>query len=193
MGTSGSTSSSSHWFAIYTASRHEKHVAEQLSDRQFETFLPLYRAVHVWKNRAKVTLDLPLFPCYLFVRSGPERRGNLLSVPGVLSIVGSKQEAWPLPDAEIEALRSGLHQRNAVPHSCLALGDRARITSGPFAGMEGVLLRQNNGLRVVLSLSHIMRSFSVEVNACDLEPLPQLSSSRDNTQLDQYQALATKL
>ncbi len=192
MRTSGSTSSS-HWFAIYTASRHEKHVAEQLDDRQFETFLPLYRAVHVWKNRSKVTLDLPLFPCYLFVRSGPERRGNLLSVPGVLSIVGSKQESWPLPDAEIEALRSGLHQRNAVPHSFLSVGDRARITNGSFAGMEGVVLRQNNGLRVVLSMSHIMRSFSVEVNECDLEPLPALSSTRDTAQLNQYQALATKL
>jgi transcription antitermination factor NusG len=192
MGTQGSTSSS-HWFAIYTASRHEKHVAEQLNDRQFETFLPLYRAVHVWKNRSKVTLDLPLFPCYLFARSGPERRGNLLSVPGVLSIVGSKQESWPLPDAEVEALRSGLQQHNAVPHSYLAVGDRARITNGPFAGMEGVVLRQNNGLRVVLSFSHIMRSFSVEVNVCDLEPLPPLSSRRDITQLNQYQALATKL
>jgi transcription antitermination factor NusG len=177
MGTTGSTSSS-HWLAIYTASRHEKHVAEQLNDRQFETFLPLYRAVHVWKNRSKVTLDLPLFPCYLFVRSRPEQRGKVLSVPGVLSVVGSKQEPWPLPDTEIQALRSGLQQRNAAPHSYLAVGDRARIRSGPFAGMEGVLLRQNNGFRMVLSLTHIMRSFSVEVGVGDLEPLTLRSSAR---------------
>jgi len=91
MDTAGSTSSS-HWLAIYTSARHEKHVTEQLNDRQFETFLPLYRAVHVWKNRSKVTLDLPLFPCYLFVRTRHEQRGKVLSVPGVLSIVGSKQE-----------------------------------------------------------------------------------------------------
>jgi transcription antitermination factor NusG len=176
MCTAGLTSSS-HWLAIYTSSRHEKHVSEQLNDRQFETFLPLYRAVHVWKNRSKVTLDLPLFPCYLFVRSRPEQRGKLLSVPGVLSIVGSKQEPWPLPDTEIQALRLGLQQRNAEPHSYLAVGDRARIKSGPFAGMEGVLLRQNNGCRMVLSLNHIMRSFSVEVNAYDLEPLALPSSA----------------
>jgi transcription antitermination factor NusG len=91
--------------------------------------------------------------------------------------VGSKHEPWPLPDAEIQALRSGLHQRNAVPHSYLAVGDRARIKIGPFAGMEGVLLRQNNGFRMVLSLNHIMRSFSIEVDACDLEPLTLPSSA----------------
>ena len=175
MGITGS-SFSPHWLAIYTSARHEKHVAEQLSDRQFETFLPLYRAVHVWKNRSKVTLDLPLFPCYLFVRSRTEERGKVLSVPGVLSIVGSKQEPWSVADTEIQALRSGLQQRNVVPHSYLAVGDRARITNGPFAGMEGVLLRQTNGLRVVLSLTNIMRSFSVEVDATDLEPLALLNS-----------------
>jgi transcription antitermination factor NusG len=162
-----------HWFAVYTTARHEKHINEQLNEQQFETFLPLYRAVHVWKNRSKVTLDLPLFPCYLFVRSSLEQRSRLLSISAVLSIVGSKQGPWLLPDSEIQALRSGLKERNAIPHAYLAVGERARIKNGAFAGMEGVLLRKSNGFRMVLSLSHIMRSFSIEVHALDLEPLPR--------------------
>lgn len=160
------------WFAVYTASRHEKHVSSQLRDRQVEFFLPLYRTIHRWKNRTQADLELPLFPSYVFVRFSPRERGTVLSVPGVLSVVGSSREAWPLPDFEIEALRSGLDHRKPEPHPCLLIGDRARITTGALAGMEGVLIQKRNGLRMVLTLDQIMRSVSVEVDLHELERIP---------------------
>jgi transcription antitermination factor NusG len=163
--------SSSRWFAVYTASRQEKHVSTQLNHRQIECFLPLYQTVHRWKNRTKVTVELPLFPSYLFVRVQPERRGSVLSVAGVLSLVGSRREAWPLPDCEVEALRSAIDQRQPEPHEYLVVGERARIKVGPLTGMEGVLLRRKNGLRVVLTVEQIARSFSVEVDIGDVEVL----------------------
>src|SRR5258708_37538669 len=105
--------STARWFALYTAPRHEKRVAAQLAQNHCETFLPLYRTVHLWKNRIRATLTLPLFPCYVFVRTAQDHRAGVLSVPGVLSFVGSRREAWPLPDFEIEKLRAGLRQSNA--------------------------------------------------------------------------------
>lgn len=161
--------SSPQWFAVYTASRHEKHVSTQLADRGVEFFLPLYRTVHCWKNRTKGVLEMPLFPSYVFVRIPRNKRGSVLEVPGVLSLVGSKREAWPLPDWEIEALRSGLDQRKPEPHPYLVVGVRARITIGALAGMEGVLVQKRNGTRVVLTLDGIMRSVSVEVGLHELE------------------------
>src|ERR1700687_129125 len=151
------------WFALYTTPRREKRVAAQLHENQFETFLPVYRTIHLWKNRTRASLELPLFPCYVFVRTEPARKGNVLSIPGVLSIVGSRREAWPLPDSEIEKLRTGLGQFNAEPHPYLATGDRARIRSGPLSGLEGVLVQEKNGLRVVLTIELIKRSVSIEV------------------------------
>ena len=86
------------WFALYTTPRHEKHVSEMLAQRQIETFLPLYRTTRRWKKSRPVVLELPLFPTYVFVRIAREARGAVLGMPGVLSIVGSAREPWPLPD-----------------------------------------------------------------------------------------------
>jgi transcription antitermination factor NusG len=158
------------WFAAYTAPRHEKRVSKRLEDRNVESFLPLFRSIRQWNNRTRVSLELPLFPCYVFVRIMPQDHGQVVSIPGIVSLVGSKQEPWPLSDSEVEALRSGLSQSNPEPHEYLVVGERLRIRSGPLANMEGVLLRRKNTLRVVLTVNEIGRSFSVEVNAQDVEP-----------------------
>ena len=158
------------WFAVYTTPRHEKHVSEILAERQIETFLPLYKTTRQWKKSRPVVLELPLFPTYVFVRIARQARGAVLGMPGVLSIVGSSKEAWPLPDFEIDALRSGLLERKIEPHPYLVVGERVRIMAGVMTGVEGVLVRKKNDLRVVLSLDTIMRSVAVEVNAGDIEP-----------------------
>ena len=132
------------WFAVYTTPRHEKHVSEILADRQIETFLPLYRSTRHWQKSRPVVLDLPLFPAYVFVRITRHARGAVLGTPGVLSIVGSSKESWPLPDLEIEALRSGLLERKIEPHPYLVVGERVRIKAGMMAGVEGVLVRKKN-------------------------------------------------
>ena len=159
--------SSTDWFALYTTSRHEKHVAKLLDERQIENFLPLYQADRQWEKRSKVTLDLPLFPNYLFVRAG--QKASLLSVPGVVSIVGSGREPWPLPDHEIEAFRSAVDVCKLEPHSLFAVGERVRIINGALAGMQGVLVRKKSNLRVVLTVEAIRSSVSAEVDEADLE------------------------
>src|SRR5579864_111009 len=160
-----------HWFAVYTAAHHEKQVSSNLQERQLESFLPIYRTVHAWKNRTKAVLELPLFPSYVFVRIPPGEKGCVLATPGVLSLVGTRREAWPLPDFEIESLRAGVDQRKPEPHLYLAVGERARIKSGALAGMEGILVQKRNGVRVVLSFDELMRSISVEVGIDELEPV----------------------
>lgn len=158
------------WFAVYTTPRHEKHVSEILMHRQIETFLPLYRTTRRWTKSRPVDLELPLFPTYVFARVAQRVRGAVLGTPGVLSIVGSGREPWPLPDFEIEALRTGLLERKIEPHRYLTVGERARIKAGVMAGVEGVLVRKKNDIRVVLSLDAIMRSVAVEVDVDDIEP-----------------------
>lgn len=160
------------WFAAYTTPRHEKHVSEILAERQIETFLPLYRAGRHWKKSLPVILELPLFPTYVFVRIARQARAAVLGIPGVLSIVGSSREPWPLPELEINALRWGLRERNIEPHSYLKVGERVRIKAGVMTGVEGVLVRTKNCFRVVLSLDTIMRSVAVEVDADDIETVP---------------------
>lgn len=158
------------WFAVYTPARHEKHVSELLAERLIETFLPLYRTTRHWKKSRPVVLELPLFPTYVFARIAWQARGSVLGVPGVLSIVGSAREPWPLPDLEIEALRLGLQMHKIEPHPYLNVGERVRIKAGVMTGVEGVLVRKKNEFRVVLTLDRMMQSVAVEVDADDVEP-----------------------
>ncbi|MGA8729750.1 MAG: UpxY family transcription antiterminator [Terracidiphilus sp.] len=162
------------WFAAYTTPRHEKHVHESLMERGVETFLPLYRSVRQWKKSCPVILELPLFPTYVFVRIERIARGTVLGMPGVLSIVGSPRDPWPLSDFEIDALRRGIETRKVEPHPYLKVGERVRIKAGVMSGIEGILVRKKNEFRVVLTLDTIMRSVAVEVDAVDLEPADRL-------------------
>jgi transcription antitermination factor NusG len=167
---------SQQWFAVYTTPRHEKHVSDMLTERRIETFLPLYRTTRQWKKSLPVVLELPLFPTYVFARIGRQARGAVLGTPGVLSIVGSAREPWPLPDFEIEALRSGLLERKIEPHPYLIVGERVRIKAGVMTGVEGVLVRKKNEFRVVLTLDTITQSVAVEVDANDVEPANTLTT-----------------
>lgn len=172
------TAQPSKWFALYTASRHEKRVAQHLGHRQIECYLPLYRSRRKWADGSRVALDLPLFPGYLFIHIRRNERGTVLTVPGALALVGGTGgEPAALPDSTIDVLRTGLKLQTALPHPLMTAGQRVRIRSGALAELEGIVVRNKNCYRVVLTLEHIMRSYAVEVDLDDLELLPANDSS----------------
>jgi transcription antitermination factor NusG len=165
----GNVRSESRWVAVYTVARHEKVIARQLEERSIETFLPLYRSVHRWKDRKK-EIELALFPSYVFVRIATVQKLHVLQVPGVVSIVTFNGELAALPDQEINALRNGLdNQLHAEPCPYLRIGKRVRVVRGPMAGAEGILSRKKDRYRVVISVDVLMRSVAVEVDITDLE------------------------
>ena len=161
------------WFAVYTASNHEKKAQQHLQMRDVETFLPLYSVTRRWKNRTTVKLQLPLFKGYIFVRIARTESSRVLAVPNVRFIVGDGHRALPLPDEDIEILRSGLHLRQVDPYPYVQVGAQVRISSGPFAGLQGVIVRKDDQLRVVISLDLIKKSIAVHVSAEELEPCEQ--------------------
>ncbi len=160
------------WYAVFTLPQNEKSAARQLGLREVETFLPTYDAVRVWKNRQRVRTVLPLFPTYLFVRIDCRQRRRVLESPGVIHIVSNGREQVPVPDAEIELLRSGLREKKLEPYHELAVGKKVRIKTGSMEGVEGVLVRKGNGFRFVMALKLINQFAAVEVEAEDLETIP---------------------
>jgi transcription antitermination factor NusG len=160
-----------HWYALYTCANHEKRVAAELHARTVEHFLPLFSSVRRWKDR-RVALDLPLFPGYVFVRLALRDRMRVVQIPSVVRLVGFSGLPAALPDADMEIIRSGFSGRlRAEPHPFLTVGRRVRITSGPFAGLEGILKRKKRNLRVIVSLELIQRSIAVDVDAADVSAL----------------------
>ncbi|HXZ33154.1 MAG TPA: UpxY family transcription antiterminator [Terriglobales bacterium] len=169
------------WFAVYTASNHEKRVTQHLRMREIEIFLPLYSVTKRWKNRITVKVERPLFSGYVFARIDPTEIIRVLEVPMVYSIVGNRREPVPLPDAEIERLRAGLQGRQAHPFPYVKVGNRVRIRSGPLAGLEGIVVRTYGTLSVVLSVDMIQKSIAVHVEADELESCAQGSCAQGMT------------
>jgi len=160
-----------HWYALYTCPRHEKRVAEQIQQRSISCFLPVYRSVRRWKDRRK-ELELALFPGYVFVRIALRDRLRVLQLAGVVRLVSFRAQPVPLPDGEVESLKNGLASGVcAEPHPYLTVGRRVRVRYGPMTGMQGILVRHKEGLRLVLSIDLIMRSVMLEVDEADVEPL----------------------
>jgi transcription antitermination factor NusG len=112
------------WYAVFTVPQNEKSVIRHLELREVESFLPTYETVHVWKNRQRMRITLPLFPSYLFVHIEPRERVKVLQAPGVLQIVGNGRTSIPLSDAEIEFLRSGLCGTQVEPYHDLVVGQK---------------------------------------------------------------------
>jgi transcription antitermination factor NusG len=165
-----SVCTSNHWFAAYTFPRHEKKVSLFLDQLQVKSFCPVYTTVHYWKQR-KAEVQLPLFPGYVFVNISEKERISVLSVPGVVHLVGSKGKPSPLPADQIEALRTSLRSRAASPHPFLSPGQTVRISSGPLSGLEGVVLRRKGQMRIVVSLATIGQSIVLELEESDLNPI----------------------
>jgi transcription antitermination factor NusG len=136
-----------------------------------EQFLPLYTSIRRWKDR-RVTLQLPLFPGYVFVRLALQDRMQVLQVPGVAKLVGFNGTPAALPQEEIDALRTSLASGVRVePHRYLTAGRRVRVKSGSLAGLEGILVRRKNRTRFVISLDLVMRSVAVDIEGSEVEPI----------------------
>jgi transcription antitermination factor NusG len=159
------------WYAGYTASRHEKRVAEHFAQRGVEHFLPLYETIHRWNN-GRHRVQLPLFPGYIFVRIALQDRLRVIEVPGFVRLVGFNSLPHPLPEADINRMKEALNKGVlAEPYPYLTVGTRVEIRNGPMQGMTGILLRRQNKCRVVISVDLIMRSMAVEVEASDVVPV----------------------
>jgi transcription antitermination factor NusG len=158
------------WWALYTRHQHERTVADMLTAKGFEVFLPLYESTRRWKDR-KRTLSLPLFPCYLFLRGRMDRKLQVVSTPGIHMILHRGDRVATIPEQEIEAIQRAVESSYSLePHPFLKCGMRVRVLRGALEGVEGILVRKKNLFRLILSVDMLAQSVAVEVSASDVEP-----------------------
>jgi transcription antitermination factor NusG len=160
-----------HWYAARIRPNHEKCVAERMAHRDIEHLLPLYTSLRQWKDR-RVCLSMPLFPGYLFVFLCLSERLRVLEVPGVAGLVGIGSQPVPIAEEEIRAIQGCMNPTsNITPHPYLTVGNRARVRSGPFQGIEGIIVRSHSKTRLVISFTLIQRSVTLELDQTELEPI----------------------
>jgi transcription antitermination factor NusG len=156
------------WYAAYTLPRHEKAVADRLVQQKVESYLPLYSAMRCWNHR-RMEVELPLFPGYVFVKMLLADRVRILSRPGIIRLVSFSGSPAVLPDEEIERLQSSLMIWKAKPYPFLTAGKQVRIKSGPFAGLEGKILRRKGKIRLLVTLELIQSAILLEVDAAEAQ------------------------
>ena len=160
-----------HWYAVWTRSRHERSVHEQLVERGVEAFLPTITRWSRWKDRKK-QVAWPLFPGYCFARFDPQARLGILKCTGVVSIVGFNGEPAPVPDEEIAGVRTLVETTLPYdPCPLIKTGTRVEVVHGPLKGVVGRLQRKGGHARLVLAVDLIGRAVSVQVDAADVRAI----------------------
>jgi len=163
------------WFACYTRARHEKQVVARLQLHRIESFCPVLPRQRQWHDRVKV-IEWPLFPSYVFVRCAKSTLSRVLGTPGIVTVVSSNGAPVPIDAEEIEnvrrfaaALRASGERVEPVP--LVERGTRVRIISGPFVGVEGLVIEHRGRNRVLVGLEAIAQSWEIEVPAACMEPI----------------------
>ena len=156
------------WFALWTRSRHEQVVREQLTRKRIEAFLPTITKWSRWKDRKK-KIDWPLFPGYCFARFDPRERLPILKCAGVVNIISFEGEPAAIPEHEIESIRQLVESDLAYdPCPMIREGMMVEVKHGPLRGVVGRLMRKGAHARLILSVDLIGQAVSVEVDAADV-------------------------
>lgn len=160
----------SHWYAVWTRSRHEAVVRDQLRDRRIEAFLPTITRWSRWKDRKK-KVDWPLFPGYCFARFDPTQTLQILKCSGVVSIVSFEGRPAPVDDRELDGIRVLVDSTLQFdPCPLLKEGSIVEVVSGPLRGVVGRLMRKDaHRARLVLSVDLIGKAVSVEIDVADVK------------------------
>lgn len=173
---------SDHWYALNVRPRFEKYVRTHLEEKGYEVFLPTYTATRRWSDRVK-SVTLPLFPSYVFCRFDVNARLPILVTPGVNFVVGSGKTPVSVEEAELSAIRCVMESGMATqPWPYLQIGDITRIETGPLEGLTGIVMRMKGSCRLVVSVSLLMRSVSVELDRTWIKPINTPNSVPDLVQ-----------
>jgi transcription antitermination factor NusG len=142
------------WLVVKTKANAEKKVAERLSLREVEVYLPLYTTVRQWSDRKK-KIQKPLISSTVFAFMNEEERKELWNIVGVSGLLYFLGEPAVVREEEISAmqqlLKDGVYE--SVEFSpTLIEGQEVEITGGDFKGLRGIVVEEVNAQKVVIAL-----------------------------------------
>jgi transcription antitermination factor NusG len=165
------------WYVVHTRSRSEYKVNSGLIQKNLTTFLPEIESWSKRKDRNKKIL-VPLFPGYIFAESSfldNETKLAILKTVGVVSILGKKDNSKPIPvpDNKIDVIRRFVNSKEEIfAMQFPQLGDPARIIDGPFAGIEGTVVKRNVEKELfVVSVELLQRSVAIKLKGFQITKL----------------------
>lgn len=159
------------WYALHVQPRYEKAVASGLRTRGYEDFLPTYACMRRWSDRIQ-KVKMALFPGYLFCRFDADHRLPILTIPGVIHIVGTGKLPRPVEEHEITALQTVVASGLLLePWPFLQAGQRVKIQDGPLRNVEGILSEIGDRGKLIVSITLLQRSVAVMIDRSWITPI----------------------
>ncbi len=150
------------WHVLHLRSRTEKKVADVCVVHGIEHYLPLREETKIYQRR-KVTVHKPLFSGYLFAAFEPDQRIFLHRTNHVIRVLAPDDEAGLVRD--LEQIRMALEADPRLEaDAAFREGRRVIITSGAFAGIEGILATTRGRAQVRLNVELIGQSVALDVD-----------------------------
>ncbi len=152
------------WYALYTHPRTEKKVAERLTEKNIEIFLPLQKKIKQWKDRKKL-VEEPLIRSYIFVKIDYKEYLNVLTTPGIVRFITFKGIAAPIPEKQINAIKLLLETdyNFEIRPERFKVGEKIRVISGVLTGLEGELISIKNTHKVLIRIEHIEYNMIIDI------------------------------
>jgi len=158
------------WYVIRVRPRHEKAVAERLSEK-YEVFLPLILDIRKWSDRVK-KIEIPLFPGYLFIKTNIKMKFFILEDKAVSHFVQFGKQHAVIREMEILAIRKMLNDPASLKVEdgyAFEKGEHVMVSRGVFAGVEGKILKIKNKNRLFVAIEQLGKIISVEIDMDALE------------------------
>lgn len=173
------------WHVLLVRSNFERRVAQHLTVRAVEHYLPFYQERVKWTDRIVVS-ERPLFAGYVFARFLPESRIKVISTPGVARLLGDEGGNL-VSSADLDKIREGLASGLLLrPHPNVSVGARVRIRAGIFEGVEGVVMEFRQQCKVIIALAAVQQCFSIEIGLGDIEVLKKSPARFNPSSSDAY-------
>ena len=160
------------WYAIYTKSRYEKKVAEELIRRGVEVYCPVVKRERQWSDRKKV-VEEPLFKSYVFVHLEEKDRHQVFGVPGFVRYLYYLQQPAIVKNEEIAVIRDLLNDYEGQELSLqeFTAADRVKLKSGPFMDAEAVVQQLTSKFKVEVLIEALGVKIVVDTRANKLVKL----------------------
>ena len=166
------------WYALHTRSRFENVVNDGLAKKILDVFLPKITVKSRRRDRHKM-IRVPLFPGYVFVKTdlNPNEHIEILKTTGAVRLIGSSRGPVAIPDATIDSLKIMVAtDGDVITGNRFKKGDRVMVVSGPFAGVTGIFSNYRGDGRVIVNIEALGQFAAVNVDAADVEKLPEILS-----------------
>lgn len=157
--------STKRWYAVYTKSRFEKKVAEELERKKVEYYLPLQKSLRQWSDRKKF-IEEPLFKSYIFVRVSNQDYVEVLTTNGVVCYVTIGNEKIAIPDCQIEAVRTYLGELEIDKAlNYFEEGNEVEIAYGSLKGLRGKLIDAKDSRKLIVQIDAIKQNITITLAA----------------------------